>query len=90
MLTLYLYLERPKSIIKPMIEKHFVCRNNYCDNRCRGNHDTNHCYGFAFLFHTCHHHCGPTQKCFHCDKPFIELRECNKCQSRYCLKCCFK
>jgi hypothetical protein len=98
-LTLYLYLERPKSIQKPIIEKHFVCRNNYCGNRCRGNHDStryrdnrdsNHCNGFAFLYHNCEHHCGPTQECFRCNKPFIELRECNKCQSRYCQKCCFK
>ncbi|UJR22558.1 hypothetical protein I4U23_025607 [Adineta vaga] len=85
-------IEPPKQvkIKRPPSEKHFVCPNPNCGNRCRGNHKPQHCYGFSYLVHHCHHHCGPVNSCARCYNDCCDLRQCHKCENRFCDKCCLK
>jgi predicted amidophosphoribosyltransferase len=45
-------------------------------------------YNFA---HSCQHHCEPRDKgCSNCGEHVARLRECSKCESRFCDKCCLR
>ena len=86
-LIIYFYLEPPKRIEPERIEKHYVCLNQHCDNRCCGNHDLNHCYGFTPLYFANRMHCIPYPDCFQCNQRVSDFLVCHKCQSRYCIEC---
>ncbi len=93
MLTLLIYLDHAEPTEGKVFPtgKHFKCPYKGCMNRCPGDHELDHCHGFAILLHICcYHHCTLSNKCDKCGKLISNLCKCYNCGRCYCIKCCFK